>query len=155
HRRLQYGCGQIRRRLACSGSEGRSRSQARVRWPRRRRHGHLGAEPKLFLTLLRHAEGQVWPRLDDHGAGGELSPASEKRKRRRAMTLAQDAAAAAPRHNTGFWAGRIISGLAAAFLIFDVSIKFSGMPIVAQTMEQLGYPVSTTPVIGGIEAIAL
>lgn len=37
------------------------------------------------------------------------------------------------------WAGRIMSGLVIAFLIFDGGIKLAPLAIVTETMQQLGY----------------
>ena len=53
------------------------------------------------------------------------------------------------------WTGRVMSGLVIAFLIFDVGIKLIGLPIVAETMAQLGWPASMGFTIGVIEAICL
>jgi hypothetical protein len=38
------------------------------------------------------------------------------------------------------WAGRILSGLVTAVLVFDGSIKVMGSAVVKATMPQLGYP---------------
>lgn len=38
------------------------------------------------------------------------------------------------------WAGRIISTLVVLFLLFDGIIKVIELPIVGETMQQLGYP---------------
>ena len=49
------------------------------------------------------------------------------------------------------WAGRIMSGLAILFLLFDGGIKLD-MPIpVVQSFAKLGYPVSLAPGIGILE----
>ncbi len=40
------------------------------------------------------------------------------------------------------WAGRILSGLVVLFLIFDGAIKLAPLPIVTETMQQLGYPAT-------------
>jgi len=37
------------------------------------------------------------------------------------------------------WAGRIMSGLVVAFLIFDGGIKLAPLAVVTETMQQLGY----------------
>jgi DoxX-like family len=49
------------------------------------------------------------------------------------------------------WTGRILSGLAVAFLIFDIVIKFTGTAPVVEAMERLGYPVRMAPVIALLE----
>ncbi|MEP6491847.1 MAG: DoxX family protein [bacterium] len=45
-------------------------------------------------------------------------------------------------------AGRIISGLAILFMIFDGGIKLTNTAVVAVAFAQLGYPVSLAPAIG-------
>ena len=49
-----------------------------------------------------------------------------------------------PISNTAMWAGRIMSGLVIAFLLFDGAVKLVPIAPVTETMEQLGYPVSAT-----------
>jgi hypothetical protein len=51
--------------------------------------------------------------------------------------------------------GRIISAFAVVFLVFDTVIKFTGIPAVAESMNQLGYPVSSAVGIGVLELICL
>jgi DoxX-like family len=41
------------------------------------------------------------------------------------------------------WTGRVLSGLVLLFLVMDISIKFVGMPQVAEALTQLGWPVSS------------
>ena len=53
------------------------------------------------------------------------------------------------------WAGRILTGLAVAFLIFDSVIKFSASAAVSQAMNQLGFPVHLAPAIGALELVLL
>jgi hypothetical protein len=52
--------------------------------------------------------------------------------------------------NKRLWAGRIISGIAVLFLIFDGVTKLVTVDAVAEGMRQLGYPVTLAPVIGAI-----
>lgn len=40
------------------------------------------------------------------------------------------------------WAGRILSGLAILFLLFDGMIKLQPLDIVTTTMKELGYPTT-------------
>jgi DoxX-like family len=42
------------------------------------------------------------------------------------------------------WAGRIASGLVIAFLVLDAGMKLVPLPVVTETMQQLGYPPSVT-----------
>jgi hypothetical protein len=51
------------------------------------------------------------------------------------------------------WTGRVLSGLVIAFFIFDFGLKFTGMPIVTQTGEQLGWHAGTAPMLGIILAV--
>ncbi|WP_437849539.1 DoxX family protein [Sorangium sp. So ce363] len=46
------------------------------------------------------------------------------------------------------WAGRILSGLSVAFLLFDSIGKLMMVPQVLEGSEQLGYPVSSVRGIG-------
>jgi len=46
------------------------------------------------------------------------------------------------------WAGRILTGLSGAFLIFDGGMKLFKPPVVVQATVQLGYPESTIIGIG-------
>ncbi len=52
-------------------------------------------------------------------------------------------------------AGRIMSGLAVAFLLFDSVIKLMTHGSVVQAFAQLGYPLGTAPAIGAIELLCL
>jgi hypothetical protein len=52
-------------------------------------------------------------------------------------------------------AGRIVTALPALFLAFDVAIKFSGHPAVAEASERLGLPLAVTPVLAAILAACL
>jgi hypothetical protein len=53
------------------------------------------------------------------------------------------------------WAGWVLSGIFILFMIFDVTIKLIRLPVVAETMGQLGWPPAMGFVIGVIEAIIL
>lgn len=46
------------------------------------------------------------------------------------------------------WAGHILTGLSAAFFIFDASMKLIKLPVVVQATMQVGYPESTVVGIG-------
>ena len=47
-----------------------------------------------------------------------------------------------------FWAGAIIAGLVVIFFIFDAVAKLIMLEPVVKASEQLGLPVSVTPLIG-------
>jgi hypothetical protein len=52
-------------------------------------------------------------------------------------------------HSRGaIWCGRVLSGLAVAFMIFDGGIKLVPLSVVTETMGQIGWP--TTPEIARI-----
>jgi hypothetical protein len=63
------------------------------------------------------------------------------------QTIAQ-AAHAAPISNISIWAGRIISGLVVAFLLFDGAIKLIPLEIVTETSAQLGIPTHLARTLG-------
>jgi hypothetical protein len=46
----------------------------------------------------------------------------------------------APVSRTALWIGYILSGIVILFLLFDAGIKLVPLPIVIETMAQLGYP---------------
>lgn len=52
-------------------------------------------------------------------------------------------------------AGWALTGLFTAFMLFDIGIKLAGVPIVEQTMKQMGYPPGLGFPIGVIEAVCL
>lgn len=41
------------------------------------------------------------------------------------------------------WTGRALSGLVILFLVADAAMKLAPLPVVVETMGQLGYPAST------------
>ena len=56
---------------------------------------------------------------------------------------------------TKLWAGRILSGLAVAFLLFDISFKILQPPMAIEANAELGYPASVILPIGLIEIACL
>ena len=50
--------------------------------------------------------------------------------------------------NKALWAGRVLSGLVVAFLLFDGAIKLIPLDIVVQTSQELGIPVHLAPMLG-------
>ena len=60
-----------------------------------------------------------------------------------------------PAGRLGLWAGRVLSGLFVAFMLFDVGIKLARSPMVEQTLAQLGYPAGLGFPIGVLEAAIL
>jgi hypothetical protein len=63
--------------------------------------------------------------------------------------LAQAAATPKPM----LWAGRVLTALATAFMLFDATIKLMMIDPVVESFAQLGYPASVARPIGIIELI--
>jgi hypothetical protein len=53
------------------------------------------------------------------------------------------------------WTGRVLSGIAVLFLIFDMSIKFSGAKEAVEGTVQLGWQPHHLPILGAIQLICL
>lgn len=53
------------------------------------------------------------------------------------------------------WAGRIMSGVATLFLLFDATVKVLELPLAVETSAQLGYPASVVFGLGIIELVCL
>ena len=56
-----------------------------------------------------------------------------------------------PRASRGVIAGRIVSGLAIAFLLFSALIKFFAPGEVRASLTELGYPADLGPGLGALE----
>lgn len=52
------------------------------------------------------------------------------------------------------WIGRLLSALVVAFLLFDAAIKLLALPVVTQTMADLGYP-GTVALARGLGVLTL
>jgi len=55
----------------------------------------------------------------------------------------------------GVWAGRALSGLFTAFMLFDLGIKLARLPIVEETGRQIGLPAGSGFGIGVGELLLL
>jgi len=55
----------------------------------------------------------------------------------------------------GRWIGWAMSGLLLAFMAFDTVIKLLDLPVVVDTMKQLGIPPELDRLIGAIELVCL
>jgi hypothetical protein len=53
------------------------------------------------------------------------------------------------------WAGRIITGIAVAFLVFDTVIKLVGIKAAVEGTVLLGYTPDQLPIIGMLEVVCL
>jgi hypothetical protein len=53
------------------------------------------------------------------------------------------------------WAGRVLTGLAVAFLVFDTAIKLSTSPEALAAMAPLGWQPHHLPVLVAVEAVCL
>jgi hypothetical protein len=60
----------------------------------------------------------------------------------------ESAALTASPSNASLWAGRIMTGLAVAFLVFDGLVKFTSWQAVIDASDQLGIPLHVNPAIG-------
>lgn len=60
----------------------------------------------------------------------------------------QTAAQTAPIPHWAVWSGRVLSGLAIAFLLVDGAIKLVPLDVVVETSEQLGIPGSLSRTLG-------
>jgi DoxX-like protein len=67
----------------------------------------------------------------------------------------QPSTQAAPISKRRLWTGRILSGLAVLFLVFDAVIKFTKIAPVVDAFAQLGYPIGLAPTIGSIALICV
>jgi hypothetical protein len=67
----------------------------------------------------------------------------------------QSATQAAPVTNKVRWAGRILSGLAVLFLLFDSVIKLMKIAAVTESFARLGYPDSLALAIGLLELVCI
>ena len=52
------------------------------------------------------------------------------------------------------WTGRILSGLAIAFLAWDGVIKLIQHPMAVETTQKLGYASSVLPMLGALEILS-
>ena len=57
--------------------------------------------------------------------------------------------------NTTRWTGRILSGLAVLFLLWDGTIKLLALTPVLEAFTRLGYPVSVAAGIGVLELVCV
>ena len=62
---------------------------------------------------------------------------------------------AAPISRKGLWTGRVLSGLAVLFLLFDTLIKVLKLAPAVEGTTALGYPASVVRGIGIIELVCL
>ena len=60
----------------------------------------------------------------------------------------ESAALTASPSNASLWAGRTMSGLVVAFLVFDGLVKFTSWQAVADASNQLGIPLHVNPALG-------
>jgi hypothetical protein len=65
------------------------------------------------------------------------------------------AAAPATTSTRARWAGRVLTGLAVAFLLFDTTIKLAGAKEAVEGTVQLGWQAHHLPILGVIEIVCL
>ena len=56
-----------------------------------------------------------------------------------------------PASNAALWAGRLVSGLTAAFMLFDAALHLAKPAPVVQAFNQLGFPLALSVTFGVIE----
>jgi hypothetical protein len=67
----------------------------------------------------------------------------------------QPSTPASPISKRRLWTGRILSGFAVLFLVFDAVVKFTKIAPVVDSFAQLGYPIGLAPTIGSIALICV
>jgi len=67
----------------------------------------------------------------------------------------QPSTQASPISKRRLWTGRILSGFAVLFLIFDAIVKFTKIAPVVDSFAQLGYPIGLAPTIGSIALVCV
>jgi hypothetical protein len=60
-----------------------------------------------------------------------------------------------PSSRRALWAGRVLSGLVTAFLLFDAGIKLSRHPMAIEGTTQLGYPAGVVFGLGLVQLACL
>ena len=70
-------------------------------------------------------------------------------------TFAPISAAKSEPTTRAVWTGRVLSGLAIAFLTFDAALKLARVDAAVQSTTELGYPASSLLLIGVIEVVCL
>ena len=69
---------------------------------------------------------------------------------------ASDVASRGPRVSTAqVWTGRVLSGIAVAFLTFDAAVKLFRVPMAIEGTTQLGYPDSVIVPLGVLQIALL
>jgi hypothetical protein len=71
------------------------------------------------------------------------------------LNNAASASRPATSSNKAIWTGRVLSGLAAAFLLFDAGLKISGLPEAVQGTTELGYQASVLLPLGILQLALL
>ena len=67
----------------------------------------------------------------------------------------QPSTQASPISKRRLWTGRILSGFAVLFLVFDAVVKFTKIAPVVDSFAQLGYPIGLAPTIGSLALICV
>jgi hypothetical protein len=61
----------------------------------------------------------------------------------------------APVSTRALWAGRVLSGIAILFLVFDAAVKLLKPPFAVEATTQLGYPESLVVPLGVVQVVCL
>jgi len=65
------------------------------------------------------------------------------------------AASGARSSNKALWTGRVLSGFAVLFMLFDATMKVLELPVAVQGSTQLGYPESVVFGLGIVQLVCL
>jgi hypothetical protein len=79
----------------------------------------------------------------------------DRNARERAGVTPHAAARGEQPSRKAIWAGRVLSGLAVLFLLFDASIKLLQLPVAVEGTSQLGYPESVILGLGLVQLACL
>lgn len=85
----------------------------------------------------------------------ESLPANRDRNASQQAGVTAHAAARGEPSRKAIWAGRVLSGLAVLFLLFDASIKVLQLPVAMEGTGQLGYPESVIMGLGLVQLACL
>jgi hypothetical protein len=113
---------------------------------------------RLGSTFCRVRVDEFHPRLQsilqNPSKGSSMTILAASLHDASAPTPAQSSARGLP-GKKAVWAGRVLSGLAVAFLAFDAGFKFMVTPEAVAATAELGWPADVLPVLGVLELVCL
>src|ERR671921_67728 len=72
-----------------------------------------------------------------------------------AISIDSPARATTRSSNRALWTGRVLTGIAVAFLLFDIGMKLSGAKEAVEGTTQLGWQPHHLPILGAIQLACL